>query len=239
LTLPLAVAAYFIFDGFTWKFSLVWSSSLGFLFLSMFVTFGFAVAQSMNDLKKFALEQQMRLTEAYQRFVPKQLLTNLNKESILDVQLGDQVQKEMSILFSDIRSFTMLSESMSPEENFGFVNTYLSKMGPIVRDNHGYIDKYIGDSIMALFDRSPEDAVKTSVKMLDALREYNKERIQEGLVPIRIGIGVNTGKMMLGTLGESDRMEGSVISDAVNLAARLEGLTKLYKTSLLLSEATL
>jgi class 3 adenylate cyclase len=205
----------------------------------MFVTFGFAVAQSMNDLKKFSLEQQMRLTEAYQRFVPKQLLTNLNKESILDVQLGDQVQKEMSILFSDIRSFTMLSESMSPEENFGFVNTYLSKMGPIVRDNHGYIDKYIGDSIMALFDRSPEDAVKTSVKMLDALREYNKERIQEGLVPIRIGIGVNTGKMMLGTLGESDRMEGSVISDAVNLAARLEGLTKLYKTSLLLSEATL
>ncbi|HIO61080.1 MAG TPA: adenylate/guanylate cyclase domain-containing protein, partial [Deltaproteobacteria bacterium] len=91
LTLPLAVAAYFIFDGFNWKFSLVWSSSLGFLFLSMFVTFGFAVAQSMNDLKKFALEQQMRLTEAYQRFVPKQLLTNLNKESILDVQLGDQV----------------------------------------------------------------------------------------------------------------------------------------------------
>ena len=239
LTLPLAVATYFIFDGFNWIFMLVVSSSAGILFLSMFVTFGFAVAQSMNDLKKFSLEQQMRLTEAYQRFVPKQLLTNLNKESILDVQLGDQVQKEMSILFSDIRSFTMLSESMSPEENFGFVNTYLSKMGPIVRDNHGYIDKYIGDSIMALFDRSPEDAVLTSVKMLDALREYNKERIQEGLVPIRIGIGVNTGKMMLGTLGESDRMEGSVISDAVNLAARLEGLTKLYKTSLLLSEATL
>ena len=193
----------------------------------------------MNDLKRFALEQQMRLTEAYQRFVPKQLLTILNKDSILDVQLGDQVQKEMSILFSDIRSFTSLSESMSPEENFRFVNKYLSKMGPIVRDNHGYIDKYIGDSIMALFDRSPEDAVHTSVKMLDALRVYNKERIQEGNNPILIGIGVNTGKMMLGTLGESDRMEGSVISDAVNLAARLEGLTKLYKTPLLLSEETL
>ena len=131
------------------------------------------------------------------------------------------------------------SESMSPEENFKFVNTYLSRMGPIVRDNHGYIDKYIGDSIMALFDRSPEDAVNTSVKMLDALREYNRERTQEGNNPILIGIGINTGKMMLGTLGESDRMEGSVISDAVNLAARLEGLTKLYKTPLLLSEETL
>ena len=239
LILPLALATYFISGGFNWIFMLVVSSAAGFLFLSMFVTFGFAVAQNMNDLKRFALEQQMRLTEAYQRFVPKQLLTNLNKESILDVQLGDQVQKEMSILFSDIRSFTSLSESMSPEENFRFVNKYLSKMGPIVRDNHGYIDKYIGDSIMALFDRSPEDAVHTSVKMLDALRLYNKERIQEGNNPILIGIGVNTGKMMLGTLGESDRMEGSVISDAVNLAARLEGLTKLYKTPLLLSEETL
>ena len=239
LILPLALATYFISGGFNWIFMLVVSSAAGFLFLSMFVTFGFAVAQNMNDLKRFALEQQMRLTEAYQRFVPKQLLTNLNKDSILDVQLGDQVQKEMSILFSDIRSFTSLSESMSPEENFRFVNKYLSKMGPIVRDNHGYIDKYIGDSIMALFDRSPEDAVHTSVKMLDALRLYNKERIQEGNNPILIGIGVNTGKMMLGTLGESDRMEGSVISDAVNLAARLEGLTKLYKTPLLLSEETL
>jgi len=239
LILPLALATYFISGGFNWIFMLVVSSAGGFLFLSMFVTFGFAVAQNMNDLKRFALEQQMRLTEAYQRFVPKQLLTILNKDSILDVQLGDQVQKEMSILFSDIRSFTSLSESMSPEENFRFVNKYLSKMGPIVRDNHGYIDKYIGDSIMALFDRSPEDAVHTSVKMLDALREYNKERIQEGNNPILIGIGVNTGKMMLGTLGESDRMEGSVISDAVNLAARLEGLTKLYKTPLLLSEETL
>ena len=239
LTLPLALVTYFIFDGFNWIFMLVLSSSAGFLFLSMFVTFGFAVAQNMNDLKKFALEQQMRLTEAYQRFVPKQLLTNLNKDSILDVQLGDQVQKEMSILFSDIRSFTTLSESMLPEENFKFVNTYLSKMGPIVRENNGYIDKFIGDAIMALFENSPDDAVRTSVKMLDALREYNKVRIREGNDPIRIGIGVNTGMMMLGTLGESDRMEGSVISDAVNIAARLEGLTKLYKTPLLISGETL
>ena len=239
LTLPIGLICFMIFGGFNWKLMLITSTAAGLLFLSMFVTFGFSIAQRINDLKKFALEQQMRLTEAYQRFVPKQLLTNLNKESILDVNLGDQVQKEMSILFSDIRSFTTLSESMSPEENFKFVNTYLSRMGPIVRDNHGYIDKYIGDSIMALFDRSPEDAVNTSVKMLDALREYNKERTQEGNNPILIGIGVNTGKMMLGTLGESDRMEGSVISDAVNLAARLEGLTKLYKTPLLLSEETL
>ena len=208
------------------------------LFLAMFITFGFAVAQRMNELKLLALEQQMRLTEAYQRFVPEQLLGSLEKESILDVQLGDQVQKEMTILFSDIRSFTTLSESMTPEENFKFINSYLSRMGPLVRENHGYIDKYIGDSIMALFDRSPDDAVRTSVKMLEALREYNEGRLRAGYDPIRIGIGINTGMLILGTLGEKDRMEGSVISDAVNLAARLEGLTKLYKTLLLISGAT-
>jgi class 3 adenylate cyclase len=206
--------------------------------LVVFILLGLAVAQRMNDLKQLALEQQMRLTEAYQRFVPKQLLSNLEKESILDVKLGDQVQKEMSILFSDIRSFTTLSESMTPEENFRFVNSYLSRMGPLVREHHGYIDKYIGDAIMALFDRSPDDAVRTSVEMLAALREYNEGRLRAGYEPIRIGIGINTGMMMLGTLGEEDRMEGSVISDAVNLAARLEGLTKLYWTPLLVSEAT-
>ena len=206
--------------------------------LLTFILLGLAVAQRLNDLKRLALEQQVRLTEAYQRFVPEQLLSNLEKESILDVRLGDQVRKEMSVLFSDIRSFTTLSESMTPEENFRFVNSYLGRMGPLVREHHGYIDKYVGDAIMALFDRSPDDAVRTAVGMLSALREYNEGRLRAGYEPIRIGVGVNTGMLMLGTLGEADRMEGSVISDAVNLAARLEGLTKLYRTPLLVSEAT-
>ncbi len=237
LALPMW-GVFFFFKMFGW--GTIWMIAVArILFLAMFITFGFAVAQRMNDLKRLALEQQMRLTEAYQRFVPSQLLSSLEKESILDVQLGDQVQKEMSILFSDIRSFTTLSESMTPEENFRFVNSYLSLMGPLVREHHGYIDKYVGDSIMALFDRSPDDAIQTSVSMFKALREFNEERLRNGYEPIRIGVGVNTGMMMLGTLGEEDRMEGSVISDAVNLAARLEGLTKLYKTQLLISEATL
>ncbi|MEC7888087.1 MAG: adenylate/guanylate cyclase domain-containing protein, partial [SAR324 cluster bacterium] len=235
LAVPLVGVVYLIFRE---HFYLIMPSATGFLLLSMFVTFGFSVAQNMNDLKRLALEKQMRLTEAYQRFVPSQLLSSLEKESILDVQLGDQVQKEMSILFSDIRSFTTLSESMTPEENFRFVNSYLSLMGPLVREHHGYIDKYVGDSIMALFDRTPDDAVQTSISMFKVLREFNEERLRNGYEPIRIGVGVNTGMMMLGTLGEEDRMEGSVISDAVNLAARLEGLTKLYKTQLLISEAT-
>ena len=239
LVIPIGALAYILTGGFNWKTMLITTTAGGFLFISMFVTFGFAIAQRINDLKKFALEQQMRLTEAYQRFVPDQLLRNLDKDSILDVQLGDQVQKEMSIMFSDIRSFTSLSESMTPEENFKFVNSYLSKMGPLVREHNGYIDKFIGDAIMALFEHSPEDAVRTSIEMLKTLREYNEGRNRAGYDLIQIGVGVNTGMMILGTLGEADRMEGSVISDAVNQAARLEGLTKLYKTPLLISETTM
>lgn len=235
LTVPISIIAYLMF-GFTWVTMLVATTSGGLLFLSMFVTFGFAVAQQLNDLKALALDQQIRLTSAYQRFVPKQLLLNLKKDSILDVNLGDQVEIEMSILFSDIRSFTSISENMTPDENFSFVNGYLKRMGPIVRAHNGYIDKFLGDGIMALFNRSADDATAAAVKMQQNLIVYNKEAKAQGKQSINIGIGVNTGSMMFGTLGEADRMEGSVISDAVNLAARLEMLTKLYKAKVLISE---
>jgi class 3 adenylate cyclase len=204
----------------------------------MFVTFGFAVAQQLNDMKALALAQQVRVTEAYQRFVPSQLLQNLGRDSILDVQLGDQVDVEMSIVFSDIRSFTSISEIMSPSENFAFVNAYLSRMGPIIRARRGYIDKFMGDGVMALFPLSANDAVLAAVEMQRELHSYNEEQDRAGAPRINVGVGINTGRMMLGTLGEADRMEGSVISDAVNLASRLEGLTKRYASKVIISEQT-
>ena len=178
------------------------------------------------------------LKESYERFVPQEFLRMLNKTSILDVKLGDQVQKKMTVLFSDIRSFTSLSEAMTPEENFKFINSYLNKMGPSVRENHGFIDKFIGDSIMALFAGSAEDAILSAISMFKILEDYNAGRQRAGYVPIKIGIGVNTGYLMLGTLGDSARMESTVISDAVNLSSRLQGLTKIYGTPLLISEFT-
>ncbi len=176
------------------------------------------------------------INTAYSRFVPRQFLSLLGKESILDLKLGDQTQKNMSILFSDIRSFTTLSEQMTPEENFRFINSYLSRMGPLVRENNGFIDKYIGDAIMALFDDKAEHAVAAAIDMQCMLDDFNAGRDRAGYLPVRIGIGVNTGALMLGTLGEEDRMQGTVISDAVNLAARLEGLTKVFGASILVSE---
>lgn len=179
------------------------------------------------------------LAVAYGRFVPHQFLHLLNKESILDVQLGNHIQRRMSILFSDIRSFTTLSESMKPEDTFRFINAYLSRMESVIVENQGFIDKYIGDGIMALFSGSADDAVKAGITMLHRLTEYNQHRANSGYIPIKIGIGINTGSLMLGTVGGKNRMDGTVISDAVNIASRLENLTKDYGVSLLISHHTL
>jgi class 3 adenylate cyclase len=175
---------------------------------------------------------------AFTRYIPKEFLQYLHRKEITDVLLGDQVQCEITILFSDIRSFTTISESMSPEENFSFLNTYLKEMGPIVRKNNGFIDKYIGDAVMALFPNDPSDAVITAVEMLDKLKEVNKGMEEKGFPEVRIGIGIHTGKAMLGILGEEERYQGTVISDAVNLASRLESMTKKTGYSILLSRET-
>jgi predicted ATPase/class 3 adenylate cyclase len=179
-----------------------------------------------------------QLNQAYERFVPRQFLQVLDKASIVDVELGDQVQVEMSVLFSDIRDFTTLSESMTPDENFKFINSYLSRMEPAIAEHSGFIDKYIGDSIMALFSGEADNAVKAGISMLHRLVDYNHHRANCGFSPIRNGIGINTGSLMLGTVGGQNRMDGTVISDAVNLASRVEGLTKNYGVSLLITEQT-
>ncbi len=180
-----------------------------------------------------------QLTSAYGRFVPRNFLKFLGKESIIDVQIGDHVQQEMTVMFSDIRSFTTLSEAMTPQENFTFINSYLSQVSPIIRQHRGFIDKYIGDAIMALFPESANDAVQAAIAMQKQVALYNEQRQLQGEVPISIGIGLHTGNLMLGTVGESERMDTTVIADAVNLASRLEGLTKLYGAGIVISEYTL
>ncbi|MDD5299292.1 MAG: adenylate/guanylate cyclase domain-containing protein [Gallionella sp.] len=173
------------------------------------------------------------------QFVPRDLISFLGKGSLLDVELGDQVEKTMSIVFTDIRDFTTLSESMTPQQTFNMINSYLSVMNPVISTHQGIIDKYMGDAIMALFPTSADDALSAALAMLARLDEYNNGRSRAAYPPIRIGIGVNTGLLMLGVIGGGNRMEGTVISHAVNLASRLETLTKTYGVPLLISEHTL
>ncbi|NEP40513.1 MAG: PAS domain S-box protein [Okeania sp. SIO2H7] len=193
--------------------------------------------QLNQDLEK-ALDSELDLSVAASRFVPHQFLSFLGYDSLVDVKLGDSIQYEMSILFADIRDFTALSETMTPEDNFKFINGYLSRMEPAIIEYGGFIDKYIGDAIMALFGGGADDAVKAGISMLNRLSEYNKTRQRPERPPLKIGIGINTGDLILGTVGGESRMDGTVISDAVNLASRLEELTKNYGVSLLISHYT-
>jgi two-component system sensor histidine kinase ChiS len=183
--------------------------------------------------------QLSRVNIAYSNFVPLEFLQLLEKDNIVDVRLGDHVQKQMAVLFADIREFTTLSERMSPKENFDFINAYLGRVSPVIRKHHGFIDKYIGDAIMALFPETADDALQASIEIHQQLVAFNQEREKRQLRPIKIGIGLHIGTLMLGTIGEEKRMEGTVISDAVNLASRLEGLTKMYGASILISEEIL
>ncbi|HPS43043.1 MAG TPA: AAA family ATPase [Treponemataceae bacterium] len=180
---------------------------------------------------------QRLLTESYSRFVPQEFITFLGKESIRDVSLGDQVERDMTILFSDMRNFTSISETMTPENNFNFLNDYLARVSPIVRANEGFIDKYIGDAIMALFPKHPVDAVNTAVAIQAEIRRHNDALPQGSPARLEVGIGIHGGRLMLGTIGERERLETTVISDAVNVASRLESLTKAYGTPIIVSEA--
>lgn len=179
------------------------------------------------------------LSISYFRFVPKQFLDFLGKEKITDIKLGDQVQREMTVMFSDIREFTEISENFTPKENFDFINHYLGYMEPVVMKNNGFIDKYIGDSIMALYSLSVNDAINAAIEMRSKLEEFNEDLKMNDQRTIDSGIGIHTGDLMLGIVGGKSRIEGTVISDHVNLASRLEGLTKIYGAPIIVSQDSL
>ncbi len=178
------------------------------------------------------------INTSYLRFIPREFIRSLGHDSIIDVGLGDQVHGEMTILFSDIRSFTSITEKLSAKESFELLNEILSYITPSIASHGGFIDKYIGDAIMALFPAKPEDSITSAIQIQQKLTEFNALRLQQNKSAIQIGIGIHTGPLMLGTIGVKDRMDGTVISDAVNLASRLEELNKLYGTSMIVSHST-
>jgi len=203
---------------------------------------GYKVRQQQRE--KLEAEQSLnqelqKVNSAFGRFVPHAFLESLGHTSVLDVQLGDQVEKDVTVLFSDIRGYTSLAEGMTPKENFSFLNAYLGRMGPIIQKNGGFVNQYYGDGIMALFMGKPEDAIQAGVQMQRELARYNETRMERGRTPIRIGIGLHTGPLMMGIIGDTLRLEAGVVSDTVNTAARMEGLTKHFGVNLLISEATI
>lgn len=186
-----------------------------------------------------ARQEVKKIVEMSTRFVPASFLKMLNKSKITDIQLTDHIKQEMTVLFLDIRSFTTLSEFLTPEETFQFINNFLSYLQPLIASNEGFIDKFIGDAIMALFPQTADNAVKAAIGMIEALEKYNYSRMAKYEAPIKIGIGINSGNLIMGIVGFYDRLEFTVISDTVNTASRIEKLTKKIGASILISENTL
>ncbi|WP_148223901.1 7TM-DISM domain-containing protein [Spirochaeta thermophila] len=187
--------------------------------------------------EKYTMERNWKeLYEASSTFVPREFLSFMHRGSIKDVRLGDQTETELTLMFSDIRNFTSIVESLTPAESFEFLNGYFECVGPIIRKHHGFIDKYIGDGVMAIFPHKADDALAAALEIQQALPALNRRYESRGWPSIRIGIGIHTGPCMVGTVGEDLRMDTTVISDVVNIAARLENLTKTFGTDILISE---
>lgn len=200
--------------------------------------------QNLEMLQLLSAQIAISLENAYlyaasNRFSPEEFLQQLGRFSLTDVQLGDQVQKKLSVMFCDMRSFTALSEKMTPAQNFAFINTFLGYMEPIIRHHQGFIDKYIGDAIMALYGETADSAVDAGIDMVKGLEEFNQKCIRSNLPEVEIGIGINTGELMLGIIGTLHRTESSVIGDTVNTASRIEKLTKEYGIPLVIGGDTI
>jgi two-component system sensor histidine kinase ChiS len=157
----------------------------------------------------------------------------------MDVHLGNQTEKNVTIQFVDIRDYTTLSEKMTPKENFEFLNSFLGKMGPIIRKHHGFVMQYLGDGLMSVFLDEPENAVNASVEMRAQVESYNASRANKARKKIAVGIGMHTGRLMLGVIGDERRMDVNAVSDSVDTASRMEGLTKFFGASIIISEFTL
>jgi class 3 adenylate cyclase len=188
------------------------------------------------------ISAEKRAVTTLQRYMSPALAKQVMEEST--GELGG-TRKKVSILFSDIRSFTTLSEGMEPTDVVELLNHHFTDAVNAITEEQGILDKFIGDAVMAVFGVpfiSQEDAThacNTALKMREALIVTNKFRESSGKLGIKIGIGVNTGMVLSGNIGSKARMEFSCIGDAVNLASRIEGLTKFYGVQILISEFTL
>ncbi len=184
-------------------------------------------------------ENLMVTNRSYSRFVPREFLSYLSKGSITEVQLGDSMQGEMTVFFSDIRSYTSISEKMSPKTNFAFVNEYFGRVVHFIDENGGLVNQYLGDGILALFMNSPENAIKAAIKIqldISGVTQLGGHNLKN---PLENGIGIHSGPLILGMIGTEQRMSPGVISDTVNTASRIEGLTKFFGAQIIVSEPSL
>lgn len=208
-------------------------------------TASFPLSDKEQRFKEKA-DEAMRLNQTFQKFVPRQFVDHFAKHGTGSLELGHADEDEVAILFCDIRGFTGLSEQMSPQELMSFLNSYFLRMNDPIHQNCGFIDKFIGDAIMALFDHpggshkdKARDALNAAMDLRKALNIYNQHRRNSGYAAINVGVGIHFGPVILGTVGSDDRMDTTVIGDSVNIAYRLEALAPKYNADIVVSKQLL
>lgn len=183
------------------------------------------------------------LAEKFHLFVPKQFLTRVAPRGVESIRVGNAIESDMTIMFCDIRDFTAIVESQQARQTFNWLNVLFEQINQAVTNHNGFVDKYLGDAVMAVFDQEDHhatDALKATISICKALAQFNCDRQQFELAnPIRIGIGLHSGIGLIGTVGANQRMDTSVVGDVVNTASRLEELTKTYRCPVLSSETLL
>jgi adenylate cyclase len=202
--------------------------------------------QQYSDNEKQSYQQKadqaMHLNHTFQKFVPRQFVEHIAKQGA-SLELGHADEDNVAIMFCDIRGFTGLSEKMKPQELMNFLNSYFLRMNAPIHDNKGFIDKFIGDAIMALFDNpegsdsdKAQDSIRAAIGLRRALFLYNQHRERSGYSAVNIGIGIHFGPVIIGTVGSDDRMDTTVIGDSVNIAQRLETLAPIYDVDIIVSD---
>jgi adenylate cyclase len=193
---------------------------------------------------KYVVEgrEKRQVKKLFSRYVSKDVYDQLVADPTLAALGG--ARRHMTVLFSDVRGFTAMTEKGSPEDVVAQLNEYFSRMVSVVFEHRGTVDKFVGDMVMALFgaplddDDHAEHAVQTALAMAKTLNELNVEWQSQGRPTLDIGIGINTGEMVAGNIGSDTIMSYTVIGDAVNLGARLESLNKDYGTRIIISDTT-
>lgn len=236
----LSLAAFAVYTAFTWGLFQAQYLWLNLVYPSVLVLLLFI---SSTLLKYFSTEKERRqIKGAFQRYVPAAVVDQI-MGNIDNLSLGGD-KRELTVLFSDLRDFTTVAETMSPEELVKLLNTYLTRMTDQVFEQHGLLDKYIGDAIMAVYGAPlarPDHALlacRTALGMMRALQSLQTEWVKAGLPAFDAGVGISTGPMIVGNMGSHSRFDYTVIGDAVNLGARIEALNKTYGTHILVSEHT-
>jgi adenylate cyclase len=218
-----------------------WGRWIGFVIPAGTLVVNYATISSYRVI--FEEREKRRIRKTFSQYLSPGVIALIEEDPQKYIRPGGEV-KELTVMFSDIRGFTSISEGLTPDELVGLLNEYLSAMTDVLFKNLGTLDKYIGDAIMAFWGSPyPQDdhalrACACAVEMQRTLAELNQKWVADGRKPIAFGIGLNTGPVNVGNMGSDKRLSWTVMGDNVNLSSRLEGMTKQYRTQVIISENT-